>query len=242
MEHNYLKCKKCGTEFTSDNSKIVFDEKQMTLEQFVRHMDNDFSGDEELLHLIGTLAPKYGNDSEQVDRIAAEVEAQVYQILQEYRTCLGGHYRLGLYSVEDHAIMGMHTGATANGRRRGEALSNSTGATQGKDRSGPTALINSVIQFPMEKAENGMVLDVRFTPNFLEEKTGQNALKNMINTYFRKGGMEIQVSVVSRETLEAAQKHPEAYEDLIVRVSGFSAYFCSLRKATQDEIIRRTEN
>ena len=172
----------------------------------------------------------------------SRLERMVSDILKEYRNYWGGPYRLGLYTVEDHAIMGMHTGATADGRKSGESLSNSSGASQGKDTHGPTALINSVTNFPMEEAGNGMVLDVKFTPSLLEEETGKRALRSLIETYFHKGGMEIQISIVSVETLRAAQEHPENYADLIVRVSGFSAYFCSLRKATQDEIIKRTEH
>ena len=190
-------------------------------------------------------APKYGNDQcrkQDADRIAVKMERLVSDILKEHRNYWGGPYRLGLYTVEDHAIMGMHTGATADGRKSGESLSNSSGASQGKDTHGPTALINSVTNFPMEEAGNGMVLDVKFTPSLLAEETGKRALRSLIETYFHKGGMEMQISIVSVETLRAAQEHPENYADLIVRVSGFSAYFCSLRKATQDEIIKRTEH
>ena len=219
---------------------IVFEKHLVTLGEYIAILDRDFEGQEQLRQYAGSRTPKYGNDKE-IDQMASKIERLVSDILKEYRNYWGGPYRLGLYSVEDHAIMGMHTGATADGRKCGESLSNSSGASQGKDIHGPTALINSVTQFPMEEAGNGMVLDVKFTPSLLEEETGQNALRSLIETYFHKGGMEMQVSVVSGETLRKAQQKPEDYADLIVRVSGFSAYFCSLRKATQDEIIKRTE-
>lgn len=224
---------------------VVYDKNIATLEECVEIMERDFEGADHMLQYMSARAPKYGNDQgreQDAEQIAVKIERLVSDILREYRNYWGGPYRLGLYTVEDHAIMGMHTGATADGRRSGESLSNSSGASQGKDTHGPTALINSVTNFPMEEAGNGMVLDVKFTPSLLEEETGKRALRSLIETYFRKGGMEMQVSVVSGETLRAAQEHPENYADLIVRVSGFSAYFCSLRKATQDEIIKRTEH
>lgn len=224
---------------------VIYDKNMLTLEECVEITDHDFENADYMLQYMSARAPKYGNDQcrkQDADRIAVKMERMVSDILKEYRNYWGGPYRLGLYTVEDHAIMGMHTGATADGRKSGESLSNSSGASQGKDTHGPTALINSVTNFPMEEAGNGMVLDVKFTPSLLEEETGKWALRSLIETYFHKGGMEIQISIVSVETLRAAQEHPENYADLIVRVSGFSAYFCSLRKATQDEIIKRTEH
>lgn len=224
---------------------VVYDKNMVTLEACMEILDDDFEDSEQIQQYLSARAPKYGNDQSRewyVDQIAFRLEKRVSDTLKEYRNYWGGPYRLGLYTVEDHAIMGMHTGATADGRKSGESLSNSSGASQGKDTHGPTALINSVTNFPMEEAGNGMVLDVKFTPSLLEEETGKRALRSLIGTYFHKGGMEMQISVVSGETLRAAQEHPENYADLIVRVSGFSAYFCSLRKATQDEIIKRTEH
>lgn len=224
---------------------VIYDKNMLTLEECVEITDHDFENADYMLQYMSARAPKYGNDQcrkQDADRIAVKMERMVSDILKEYQNYWGGPYRLGLYTVEDHAIMGMHTGATADGRKSGESLSNSSGASQGKDTHGPTALINSVTNFPMEEAGNGMVLDVKFTPSLLEEETGKRALRSLIETYFHKGGMEIQISIVSVETLRAAQEHPENYADLIVRVSGFSAYFCSLRKATQDEIIKRTEH
>lgn len=224
---------------------VVYDKNMVTLEACMEILDDDFEDSEQIQRYLSARAPKYGNDQSRewdVDQIAFRLEKRVSDTLKEYRNYWGGPYRLGLYTVEDHAIMGIHTGATADGRKGGESLSNSSGASQGKDKHGPTALINSVTNFPMEEVGNGMVLDMKFTPSLLEEETGKGALRSLIGTYFHKGGMEMQISVVSGETLRAAQEHPENYADLIVRVSGFSAYFCSLRKATQDEIIKRTEH
>jgi formate C-acetyltransferase len=235
----------CGIATATDSllaiKKMVFDEKKISLEDFARILRNDYSQEEYLRQKILRTCEKFGNDREDVDRTAVALLEFANHELENYRTYHGGCYRLGLYSVEDHAIMGTYTGATPDGRRAGVSLSNSMGAVQGMDQEGPTALIKSVNRFDMSFAANGMVLDIKFIPSFLEGKTGQNALKNLILTYFHHGGMEIQISVVSREILLAAQREPEKYQNLIVRVSGFSAYFLSLRKVTQDEIIARTE-
>ena len=147
-----------------------------------------------------------------------------------------------MYSVEDHSDLGASTGATPDGRMAGVSLCNSSGASQGMDKNGPTAMINSVTRFPMVRAANGQVLDIKFTPSVIAGETGAGALRALIDTYYRKGGMEIQVSAVSKKILLDAQAHPEQYGDLIVRVSGFSAYFTGLNLTTQNEIIERTEN
>jgi len=147
----------------------------------------------------------------------------------------------GIYSVEDHAKCGAFTAATPDGRLATLAESNSMSGVQGKDVCGPTALINSAVKCPLEIATNGMVLDLKFNPAFFNIRRHVDALHSLVKSYFAQGGLEIQFSVVSRETLIAAQKDPVKYRDLVVRVSGFSAYFNSLMKTTQDEIIARTE-
>ncbi len=235
----------CGIATAADSlaaiKKLVFEKKLLTLDAYAEILKCDFEGADAVRSKALYHCPKFGNDLEEPDLIAKELIDCVRRRIDRYRTRHGGRYRLGLYSVEDHAIMGAFTGATADGRKSGEALSNSMGAVQGMDRKGPTALLNAVNRVELCHAENGMVLDIRFIPSFLEQETGQRALKKLIQTYFHQGGMELQVSVVSREKLLAAQKEPEKYQNLIVRVSGFSAYFVTLGKVTQDEIIQRTE-
>lgn len=235
----------CGAATAADSlmavKKLVFEEKRLTLKEYADILESDFAGEEELRRRAVNHCPKYGNDLEDPDRTAAEIISRVKLKIDEYTTYHGGKYRLGLYSVEDHAIMGKFTGATADGRKSGVSLSNSMGAVQGMDRKGPTALINTVVHTDMRDSANGMVLDVKFTPTFLGEETGQKALRHLIGAYFHQGGMEIQISAVSKKMLLDAQREPENFRDLIVRVSGFSAYFTTLRRETQDEIIQRTE-
>lgn len=221
--------------------QLVYAEKQLKLAELCKILRSDFEGNETLRLRMERSCAKFGNDNEAVDELITRIVESARDEITSHRTIHGGRYRLGLYTVEDHAIMGQNTGATPDGRHAGVALSNSYCASQGRDRNGPTAAINSACRFDFTGSENGMVFDLRFTPEVMDNETGKRALKSLIDTYFAKGGMEIQINVVSGETLRDAQLHPEKYENLVVRVSGFSAYYTTLRKVTQDEIIRRTE-
>lgn len=222
--------------------RLVFDKKIVSLEEYAAAVSSDFEDREDLREIAVRSAEKYGNDCEAPDEAAARIAELAADTVSRYRTYTGGTFRLGLYSVEDHSDLGMMTGATPDGRKAGVALCNSDGASQGMDISGPTAMINSATRFPLTRSGNGMVLDIKFTPSVIKGETGGKALRALLDTYYRKGGMEIQVSAVSRDTLLDAQMHPEQHGDLIVRVSGFSAYFTSLSTVTQNEIIDRTEN
>ena len=235
----------CGIATAVDSlmaiKRLVYEEKRLTLKEFAKILENDYEGAEEIRQRALNHCPKYGNDLKEPDMAAADIIAGIKNHIAEYTTYHGGRYCLGLYSVEDHAIMGMNTGATADGRKSGVSLSNSMGAVQGMDKEGPTALMKSVTYTDMRDSSNGMVLDIKFIPSFLEQQTGRDAVRKLISTYFHHGGMEVQISVVSRKTLLDAQMDPDKYKNLVVRVSGFSAYFVTLRKETQDEIIQRTE-
>lgn len=235
----------CGLATAVDSlaaiKRVVFDDKLMTLGEFAKAVNADFKGYEELHNMVKNHCPKFGNDDDEVDFYMADLIAAFGRVVNARKNPRGGRYMTGLYSVEDHAKAGMKTAATPDGRLSGTYESNSMASVQGKDCCGPTALINSVVKTDLGIATNGMVLDLKFSPQFLESSAHVDALKMLIDTYFHNGGMEIQISVVSRETLLAAQREPEKYRNLVVRVSGFSAYFRSLNKTTQDEIIARTE-
>ena len=221
--------------------RVVFEKKLVTLSQLAQAMRADYKGYEDLQHELVTHCPKFGNDQDDADAMLGELIAAFAQLVEGYRNPRGGKFQLGLYSVEDHAKMGLNTGATPDGRNARVSLSNAMSPVQGRDTAGPTAVVNSVLKTDLRVATNGMVLDLKFSPSFLESDRHMDALRDLINTYFRNGGMEIQFNVVDRATLIDAQLHPEAHQDLVVRVSGFSAYFTTLMKTTQDEIIARTE-
>lgn len=221
--------------------ELVFDKKIVTLTEFAEILDKNYVGYEELKKYVTTTCPKYGNDDDRADLIMKDLLDEYGKLMEKQVNARGGKWQLGLYSVEDHSRMGLRMGALPNGKLKGEALANALSPVQGADKVGPTALINSVLKQDLSIATNNIVLDVKFSPQFLESEKHTLALKHLITAYFLKGGMEIQFNVIDRATLIDAQMHPEKHEDLVVRVSGFSAYFITLMKSTQDEIIARTE-
>jgi formate C-acetyltransferase len=151
-----------------------------------------------------------------------------------------GKYQAGFYTSYFHGTMGKMTGALPDGRCAGEALSSSLSPMAGTDQSGPIAVIQSTGKIDMTKFGNGMVLDMKFLPSFFEKESHRKGVQTLVEEYFAEGGMEIQFNVVDTDTLIAAQKEPWKYQDLIVRVSGYSAYFVELDTNLQNEIIQRT--
>lgn len=221
--------------------KLVFEDKFITLSEYAKALDANFEGYDELYYKAVNECPKYGNDNDDVDHILVDIVNMMYELTDGRTNGRGGKYQIGLYSVEDHSFMGECTGALPDGRLKGVALANAMGPVQGMKTAGPTAVVNSALKCNLKDAGNGMVLDLKFNPNFLKQKQHSDALRMLINTFFTEGGMEIQFNVISRETLIAAQKDPVTYKELVVRVSGFSAYFCNLLETTQNEIILREE-
>lgn len=244
-KYNHTGINACGMANAVDSlaaiKDVVFDKQILSLPEFAEILQKNFVGYEELQKYVSRKCPKYGNDDDTADLIMRDLLAEYDVLVRSKKNARGGDWQLGLYSVEDHAKMGVRTGALPNGKLQGQALANALSPVQGADRVGPTALVNSVLKSDLSIATNNVVLDMKFTPAFLDSEKHVNALKMLIDTYFDNGGLEIQFNVIDRATLLDAQMHPDKHEDLVVRVSGFSAYFTTLMKATQDEIIARTE-
>jgi formate C-acetyltransferase len=160
--------------------------------------------------------------------------------LTKYTNTRGGKYVPGLYSVTIHEFYGRITGALPNGRRKGESFASGISPANGMDRLGPTALINSVNRIDFTKIGNGINLNLKFDPHTLRGKTGQTALGNLLKTYFNKGGMQVQVNVLDPTMLMEARDNPELHPNLLVRVSGYSAYFNDLSPKMKEEIIQRS--
>lgn len=242
--YNHTGIDTCGMATAVDSlmsiKKLVFEEGKYTLNDFARSLADNFEGHEELLKDI-KACPKFGNEEGEPEEMMADLIRTYDEFVRKQTNPRGGRWQLGLYTVEDHSILGTGTGATPDGRKAGTAVSNGFSPVQGADKNGPTAVINSILKTDMKAATNGMVLDLKFSRDFLSSRAHTDALKAIMDTYFRRGGIEVQFNVVDRETLIDAQLHPEKHEDLVVRVSGFSALFVSLIKETQDEIINRTE-
>lgn len=221
--------------------KLIFDEKKITMNELLEVLKANFEGKEILRQTLINQAPKWGNDIDYVDEIGSEIAKIFCNEVSKYVNTRGGVYRPGIYSVSANVPLGLHVGALPNGRLSRTPLTDGVGPTHGTDLSGPTAVTKSVAKLDHEIITNGTILNQKFTPKLLENDTGKRGLYELIRSYFDLGGWHIQFNVVSSETLREAQKDPDKYKDLIIRVAGYSAFFVELDKAVQDDIIFRTE-
>jgi pyruvate-formate lyase len=219
---------------------MVYDKKLVTAKDLHDAIVNNWEGKEELRQRILNEAPHYGNDNEYPDQFAAWA-SDIYANAINASTGPRGRFSAGLYPVTAHVLFGMLTAASPDGRKAGDPLADGISPVQQMDKNGPTAAVRSVSAIDQKKFSNGTLLNMRFHPTALRNESGAEKLKALIKTYFNLGGMEMQFNVVSSETLRKAQKNPEEYKDLVVRIAGFSAYFVELYKAGQDDIIKRTE-
>lgn len=195
---------------------------------------------ENIYDLIDTV-PKFGNDIAEVDAFARDVAYTYTRPLQEYKNPRGGQYQAGLYPVSANVPLGAQTGATPDGRLAYTPVADGVSPSAGKDVKGPTASANSVSRLDHFIASNGTLFNMKFHPSALAGTRGLLNFTNFIRGYFDQKGMHIQFNVVSRETLIEAQKYPEKYKTLVVRVAGYSALFTTLSRSLQDDIINRTE-
>lgn len=195
---------------------------------------------ERILKLIEEV-PKFGNDISEVDAFARDVAYTYTEPLQNYKNPRGGSFQAGLYPVSANVPLGAQTGATPDGRLAYQPVADGVSPSVGKDVNGPTAAANSVSRLDHYIASNGTLFNQKFHPSALSGRNGLENFVGLIRSYFDQKGSHMQFNVVSRETLLDAQKHPEQYKHLVVRVAGYSALFTTLSKSLQDDIIRRTE-
>ncbi len=219
--------------------QLVFEEKCVSLSELVSILDHNWEGQEPLRLRFVNKGQKFGNDYPAVDAIRQQIARDWYREIQQYPAVLGGFHWPGEVVFIYHEWHGAYTAASADGRRRGEPLANSAGATSGTDVSGPTALIKSMLKIPQQECLTCCVLNLRFSKTIWVDE--RQAVTDLMTTYFSRGGYQMQINLVSREDLVAARAHPEAYADLIVRVGGFSDYYTRLSSRLQDEILARTE-
>jgi pyruvate formate-lyase/glycerol dehydratase family glycyl radical enzyme len=222
--------------------ELVFRRAQLTMDELLTALDDDFEGNAALRERLVNHAPKYGNDDAQADRFT-RLATQIYcHEVERYVNPRGGRYQPGLYSVTTHVALGLAVGATPDGRRAGAPLSQGISPVQGRDQRGPTAALNSAARLDHKLISNGCALNQKLNPAFLQGEKGSQTLAGLLRGYFQLGGMQLQWNLVDREMLLAAQAHPEDYRDLIVRVSGYSAHFTDLERVVQDEMITRVEH
>jgi len=218
----------------------VFDQKTLNMEALLAALRNNFDGQERIRQLLLNKTPKYGNDDDYADRVMVEVFEAYFNAIDGRPNTRGGTYRINLLPTTVHVYFGSMVGATPDGRKANQPLSEGVSPVQGADRQGPTAVIKSVAKMDHVRT-GGTLLNQKFTPQLLKDEEGLDRLVQLIRTYFKLDGHHIQFNVVDSSTLRAAQADPEQYRDLIVRVAGYSDYFCDLGNVLQEEIISRTE-
>jgi formate C-acetyltransferase len=218
----------------------VFDHQNIRMSTLLGIMKEDFHGHEEIRASLLFDTPKYGNDEDEADQHAVWVFEKFLEAADGHPNTRGGFTRINMLPTTSHVYFGSVVGAMPDGRHAFEPLSEGISPFQGMDTKGPTAVLNSAAKIDHLKT-GGTLLNQKFTPDFFQTKAAVEKIRHLIRTYFNKMGHHIQFNVVSADTLREAQKHPEKYRDLIVRVAGYSDYFNDLGEALQDEIIRRTE-
>ncbi len=219
----------------------VFDHRTLTMEQMLTLLGRDFDGHERERLMLVNQTPRYGNDDDYADSIMVRVFNAYFDAIDGRPNTRGGTYHIDLLPTTCHIYFGAVLGATPDGRRARMPVSEGISPVQGADRHGPTAVLKSAAKMDHTRTA-GTLLNQKFTPSLLADEAGLESVVQLVRSYFRLDGHHIQFNVVDAATLRAAQQHPEQHRDLIVRVAGYSDYFCDLGKTLQDEIIARTEH
>ncbi|UCC75315.1 MAG: formate C-acetyltransferase, partial [Anaerolineales bacterium] len=230
-----------GTDALTAIKYHVFERQTLTMAELLAALRDDFEGHERERQLLLNKTPKYGNDDDYADEVMVALFDAYFEAVDGRKNTRGGTNRINMLSTTCHVYFGSVIGATPDGRRAGLPLSEGISPVQGADRHGPTAVLKSVAKMDHVRT-GGTLLNQKFTPQVLADDAGLDKLVDLIRTYFKLDGHHIQFNVVDADTLRAAQRQPEQHRDLIVRVAGYSDYFCDLGQALQDEIIARTEH
>jgi len=220
---------------------FVYETRALSMDRLCGLLETNFAGEEETRARLAARGPKYGCGDAGADAIAKDLAEFFCREVAARQTTRGGPFRPSFFSYGMHVIEGLFLGATPNGRRAGDPVSNSFSPSNGAERRGPTAMLGSVARIDHRLISNGCALNVKLLPSLFDGDERLDKMVALVRGFFAQGGMELSPNVVSNETLADAQRHPERYRDLVVRVSGYSAYFTDLGKPLQDEIISRTE-
>jgi len=222
--------------------KMVYEEKKISLLELVEILKNDFRDQEELRQKMINNYDKWGNDKDEIDEFAKKIWDLYCNEIVKHETMRGGRFNPGAYSMGLHVLMGFITLATPDGRKAYTPISNSLSPVNQVEKNGLTAVLKSVSKLNYELATNGVALNIRFHPLSVEKQEKLEKLYTLMQTYFKLGGMQVQPTVVSTETLKDAQKNPLDYPDLLVKIGGYNAVFVDLGSPIQNEIINRLEN
>jgi len=222
---------------------LVFDKKLISMDNIINALRRNFEGpgDEDLRLRLIHEPPKFGNDDPYVDDIAAEVVKVFANELRGYRNPRGGCYIGSIYSLTGNVSFGWRTGPTPDGRRGGEPLNDNMSPTAGRDLRGPTAVVRSLSRIDAQLLPQGYIFNMKFSPTALDDDLKIRRFVSFIRSLLDHGIFHVQFNVISADTLRDAQKYPERYRSLLVRVAGYCAYFVELSRDVQEHIIRRTE-
>ncbi len=239
----YIQCTGLGTttDCLATLKKHVFEDKTYTMNEMLQAVNMNFIGNEKMRQFIINHTPFFGNDDDYADDIAVRVYDDLIAAIEGHPNTRGGKTQLNMLSTTCHNYFGSVCGASVNGRHAHFAISDGTSPAHGADTQGPTSVVKSLGKLDQTKS-GGTLLNVRLAPQLMSRDEDLQKLVSLIRTYFSMGGHHIQFNVVETETLLNAQKHPEEYRDLLVRVAGYSDYFNDMTEQLQDEIIARTQN
>lgn len=239
----YIQCTGLGTitDCLSTLKKHVFEDRKFTMDEILSAVANNFESKEKMRQFIMNRTPFFGNDDDYADSIAVKVYDDLVDAIKGHPNTRGGKTQLNMLSTTCHNYFGSVCGASVNGRMAKFAISDGTSPAHGADTNGPTSVIKSLGKLDQTKS-GGTLLNVRFVPSLLKREEDLKKLVSLIRTYFNMGGHHIQFNIVDTQTLLDAQKTPEDYKDLLVRVAGYSDYFNDMTEQLQNEIIARTEN
>ena len=219
----------------------VFDQKAVEMSRLLEALGGNFEGEERLALTLRERTPKYGNDDDYADAVMRDVFEAYFRAVDGRPNTKGGEYRINLLPTTVHVYFGSVVQATPDGRPAGQPLSEGISPVQGMDRKGPTAVLKSAAKMDHVRT-GGTLLNQKLSPGILDTDEGLDKWAHLVRSYFRMDGHHIQFNVIDAETLRAAQENPDQYRDLIVRVAGYSDYFCDLGETLQEEIITRTEH
>ncbi len=240
---NYIQCTGLGTvtDSLSALKRHVFEQKTFSMERLLDAVAKDFAGEEFLRQTILNKTPFFGNDDDEADAIALQVYADLLAAIDGKPNTKGETFHLNMLSTTCHIYFGKMLGATPNGRFAGKSISDGTSPSHGADTHGPSAVIRSLVKLD-HTLSGGTLLNQRFLPSLLKRDEDIVRLGQLVRSYFAMGGHHIQFNIVDTATLKAAQKSPEDYRDLLVRMAGYSDYFNDMNADLQQEVIERTEN
>ena len=218
----------------------VFQQKSLTMDELMNLLDTNFEGHEDKRQMLLNRAPKFGNDIEEVDRYSYWLIDMLDTAVKKYRDPMGGPYTLVVATQAYNVELGKLVGATADGRLATTPLADNASPMAGMDVNGPTAVVKSLACCDPLVPESGMLFNQRFDPQICKGEKGLDIIETVFKAHFAQGGFHIQINVLDDETLRAAQREPDKYRNILVRVAGYSAYFVDLSKEIQDNIIERT--